>query len=92
MTKQEVIETYFMEHRAKLLDLAAFLDRFDRAQDVAGVDSEFRIAAFRSALEILSDGNENRVQRLLDHFSDPTEEPLESAAGLKGAHGAWSGK
>ena len=31
LTGPQVVDLYFMEHRAKLLDLAAFLDRLDRA-------------------------------------------------------------
>ena len=31
MTRQQVLDLYFMENRAKLIDLAAFLDRVDRA-------------------------------------------------------------
>ena len=31
LDKQQVLDLYFLEHRAKLLDLAAFLDRYDRA-------------------------------------------------------------
>ena len=46
-----VTEFYFMEHRAKLIDLAAFLDRVDRSEG----EDDFRIDAFRSALSILSD-------------------------------------
>jgi len=46
MTRQKVTDLYFMEARAKLVDLAAFLDRVDRAE---GQD-DFRIKAFRRAL------------------------------------------
>jgi hypothetical protein len=31
MKREQVIDLYFMEARAKLIDLAAFLDRVDRA-------------------------------------------------------------
>ena len=46
MTRQKVLDLYFMEARAKLIDLAAFLDRVDRAPR----DGRFRIEAFRRAL------------------------------------------
>ena len=89
MTADQVLSEYFMEHRAKLLDVAAFLDRLDRA---GGAPSEdFRYDAFVDALRILVDGNGSRAARMLDLLSDPTQDPLESAAGLKGAHGAWPG-
>ena len=89
MTSATVLDEYFMEHRAKLLDLAAYLDRLDRASGETGGD--FRYESFKDALTILCDGKGDRTARILDQLSDPTTEPLESAAGLKGAHGAWPG-
>ncbi len=86
MTRDQVIETYFMEHRAKLLEVAAFLDRLDRSE---GDSDDFRMRSFYDALELLTDGKSDRTARLLDLFSDTTEEPIESAAGMKGASGAW---
>ena len=85
--RSRVIELYFMEHRAKLIDIAAFLDRLDRGDDDTGGD-DFRIAAFRRALSVLSDGQPHRARRVLDLFSDHSTEPLQTAAGLKGAFGA----
>lgn len=85
-TKQQVIDSYFMEHRAKLIDLAAYLDRIDRAQGEA-VD-DFRDIAFRSAIEILLDGESHRAKRILESFSDFTADLPQSAEGMKGAAGA----
>ena len=85
-TKQQVIDTYFMEHRARLVDIAAYLDRIDRGQ---GDDPEdFRDAAFRRAVAILIDGESHRAKRILDLLSDHTTELPQSAAGMKGAAGA----
>ena len=89
-TSQEVIDRYFLEHRAKLIDLAAFLDRIDRASDTGNADSDYRIAALLEALDVLSDDRANRAGRILAIFSDTdtaTELP-QSAAGVKGAAGA----
>ena len=33
MNQKEIIDRYFLEHRAKVLDVAAFLDRIDRCSD-----------------------------------------------------------
>ena len=88
--RSRVIELYFMEHRAKLVDIAAFLDRLDRADDDLG-EEDFRIAAFRAAIAVLIDGHPRRSQRILELFSDPTAEPIPSAAGMNGAHGAYPG-
>ena len=87
--RSRVIDLYFMEHRAKLLDVAAFLDRHDRAPDDLGHD-DFRMEAFRRAAGILIDGRPQRASRVLELFSDPTEEPI-PAAGMQGAHGAYPG-
>ena len=85
MTRKQVIDQYFLEHRAKLLDIAAYLDRIDRTN---AADEDFRDAAFRQALEILSDGETHRAKRILHFLSDHTTEMPQSADGMKGASGA----
>ena len=85
-TKQQVIDTYFMEHRAKLVDLAAYLDRIDRGQGAN--PNDFRDAAFRQAIAILTDGQTHRAKRVLHLLSDHTTEMTQSADGMKGAAGA----
>jgi hypothetical protein len=88
MSSKQVIDAYFMEHRAKLLDVAAFLDRIDRSAAEADEAEDFRMAAFREALGVLSESKPHRAKRVLEVFSDHSSEPIESAAGMKGAHGA----
>ena len=88
--RSRVIELYFMEHRAKLIDIAAFLDRLDRAEDDLG-GADFRVAAFHRAVDILNDAKPHRSKRVLELFSDPTTEPIPSAARLKSAVGAYRG-
>lgn len=83
-SRDQIIDLYFMEHRAKLLDIAAFLDRVDRAGD--GED-DARLAAFRSAVAVLTEASPGRAERIHLVFSDPTVEPI-AAAGMKGAIGA----
>jgi hypothetical protein len=85
--REEVINTYFMEHRAKLIDLAAYLDRLDRARPVSD-EADFRDVAFRKAISILTDGDSQRARRILDLLSDHTSEMPQSAEGMKGALGA----
>ena len=79
-----MIDEYFLDHRAKLLDLAAFLDRVDRAPD-DGAD-DFRMRAFRNALAILDDGSPERARRVLESMSDLTTTLIDVAPG-KGACG-----
>lgn len=93
LTRERAIELYYLEHRAKLLDIAAFLDRIDRADPSTEVGEEdFRIRTFREALGILAESKPGRARRILELFSDPTAEPLDSAKGLKGAYGAYPGE
>lgn len=87
MTRAQVIDAYFMEHRAKLIDIAAFLDRLDRGED-AGIGQDFRMSAFQRALDILKDEGPGRARRVLGAFSDPTREPI-PAASMQGATGAY---
>jgi len=84
MTRQQVLDLYFMENRAKLIDLAAFLDRVDRASG----EADFRLGAFKEATRHLADNKPERAKNVLLSLSDPTTEPIEKAPG-KGAVGAW---
>ena len=86
-SRSAIVDLYFMEHRAKLIDIAAFLDRFDRAPAV-GDETDFRVEAFRRALAILSDGGPERARRILEILSDHSTDPIPSAADMKGAFGA----
>ena len=86
MTRQQVLDLYFMENRAKLIDLAAFLDRVDRASG----EADFRLDAFKQALGELNGGQPDRVKKVLLSLSDPTTDPIDKAPG-KGAVGAWPG-
>jgi hypothetical protein len=48
------------------------------------------LRSLREALRLLVDGKPERAQRVLELFSDHTEEPIEKAP-MKGATGAWEG-
>ncbi len=84
LTRQEIIDRYFLEHRAKVLDIAAFLDRIDRSPKG---ESDFRIEALMKCIEELQTDTQGRTQRILDLLSDQTTDPIERA-GTKGASGA----
>ena len=87
MTRTEIIDAYFMEHRARLIDIAAWLDRLDRARDSVPI-ADVRETAFRQALELLTDGSSHRVRRILTLLSDHSADLPQSAHGMKGASGA----
>jgi hypothetical protein len=89
LSRRAAIDLYFLEHRAKLLDIAAFLDRIERCRPEPGEGPDFRLAAFRQAVAMLLDEHPERARRIHELLSDPTTQPLASAAGLKGAHGAY---
>ena len=84
MTRQQVLDLYFLDARHKLIEVAAFLDRVERA---TGKD-DFRLKAFRSAVGKLGNQKKEKVKNVLLAFSDPTKEPIPAATG-KGAVGAW---
>ena len=75
-----------MEARAKLIDIAAFLDRVDRAEG----ETDFRLAGFTKALNELNGKKAERAKNVLLSLSDPTGEPI-LAATTKAACGAWPG-
>ncbi|MFM1904934.1 MAG: hypothetical protein RLZZ440_2834 [Planctomycetota bacterium] len=85
LTGPEVVDRYFMEHRAKLLDLAAFLDRLDRAAPPAARD-DVRIRGLRRAIPLLLDEAGDRTRRILELLSDHSREPI-AAAPSQGALG-----
>ncbi len=87
MNRQQLLDLYYLEARSKLIDIAAFLDRVDRAKG----DGDFRLTAFRQALTQLEPGASSRAERVLGSLSDPTTEPI-PAATTKAACGAWPGK
>ncbi|HUA37594.1 MAG TPA: hypothetical protein VMA35_04245 [Candidatus Sulfopaludibacter sp.] len=84
MTKQQVLDLYFLDARHKLIEVAAFLDRVERSP---GKD-DFRLKAFRRALGKLSGRQWEKARHVLLAFSDPTTKPIARAEG-KGACGAW---
>lgn len=90
MSAIEILDLYFIENRARLLDIASFLDRIDRYDGAAEAKNDFRYQAFVSALGLLNGTGPGRTAAIQNSFSDQSTEPLASAVGLK-AVGAWDG-
>ncbi len=86
MTRQQILDLYFMDARSKLIDLAAFLDRVDRAEG----EADFRLKAFRLALQELKRVEPERAKKVLLVLSDPTTKPIARAT-TKAASGAFNG-
>lgn len=84
MTRQQILDLYFLNARHQLIEIAAFLDRVERAE---GKD-DFRLKSFRAALTKLDGKKKNKAKSVLLAFSDLTMKPIAKAEG-KGAGGAW---
>jgi hypothetical protein len=87
MTRQQVLDLYFLNARHQLIEIAAFLDRTERA---SGQD-DFRLQAFRAALKELSGRKKQKTKRVQLAFSDRTTKPIKQAT-TKAACGAFPGK
>jgi hypothetical protein len=66
----KALETFFLEARCKLLDIAAILDRINRGQEAGEVLADDpRIERIRKALEVLHDQSGGRAERIQQIFS-----------------------
>ena len=83
-TTVNLVDLGFMDSRSKLIDLAAFLDRVQRA----GQDGDFRVEALKNAIALLSKDEPQRAKEVLLSFSDPSAEPIDKAT-MQGAIGAF---
>ncbi len=63
------LDTYFLEARSKLLDLAATLDRIDRGQGATETTQDLRLEKIRQALDVLKDQAPGRAERIQRIFS-----------------------
>jgi hypothetical protein len=90
LTAKELVDEYFIENRTKVLEIAAFLDRLDRA-DPSYAGRDFRMRAFAEALAGLSHkaGRLDHIQHVL---SDPRDVPLDALdrKSALGAYDRWS--
>ena len=82
-----IVDEYFIENRTRLLEIAAFLDRVDRA-DPALAGRDFRLRVFAEALQVLAGGQADRLLQIQMLLSDPALEPL-AALDRKSAQGAY---
>jgi len=69
MTAREVLDAYFLETRCKLIEVAANLDRVDRAAGRAEVEGDRRMRFIGEALKILGSGAPNRAELVLKLWS-----------------------
>ena len=69
MPAAKTLDAYFLEMRAKLLDVAATLDRIGRGADAPVAANDPRLAKVRQALEVLLDESGGRAERIQKIFS-----------------------
>ena len=74
LSPQKTLDTYYLEARRDLLEVAAMLDRYDESvkRDGQKAGDESRKDSLLQAMEILSKpdhADANRVEQLLVHFA-----------------------
>lgn len=72
-TASDVLDRDFLEIRSRILDLAAALDRLDRASNRDRVENDPRLAQCHAAIETLLRSDPNRAETVQILFSDPYE-------------------
>lgn len=90
LDREQLIQLGFLEARARVLDVAAFLDRVQRATPPAGGPADAlqddRVQAVVAAMRLALDGQPERARRMLELWSDTTTDPVAKADG-KAARG-----
>lgn len=71
LSAADMLDREFLEIRCRLLDIAAALDRIDRADGAQAVRGDPRVAKLSKAAGILVDGQPERAKRVQMLFSDP---------------------
>ena len=72
LSPQQVLDTYFPEVRAKLIEIAAMMDRYERAGGKSNA-ADPRLRQFGESLAVLASlaGKADRTERIQRIFSDP---------------------
>lgn len=87
-TQADVLNRDFLEARARILDLAAALDRLDRAPRTSAESADGRLQLLRQGIQALLANEPQRaetVQRLFSLDYDPNwRERFQLAAGSRG--------
>ena len=71
MSARQVMDAYFLETRAKLIEIAANLDRVDRAADLAELRGDMRLTFIAEALKVLESPGAGRAERIQRLYSKP---------------------
>jgi hypothetical protein len=82
MNAKQVLDREFLEIRCKILEIAAALDRQDRADGF--VDSDPRVRSLREALQVLLSDGPNRAELVQMIFSRQYEPNWREEFGVSG--------
>ena len=83
MSAAPLVDLQFIDARARVIDVAAFLDRMERH----GQADDYRVQELKRALlEVLKE-EPGRARRVLEALSDASVEPIPAAI-IQGAFGA----
>ncbi len=80
MNAPEILDREFLEVRARLLEVAASLDRIDRAD--GAVEQDPRVAKLLSALDVLRSPKPGRAEQLQIIFSQNYQDDWRQSYGL----------
>ncbi len=69
VASKQALDSYFLEARCKILDLAAILDRIGRGKEASTTSGDPRLERIRQALDILQDPSGGRAERIQQVFS-----------------------
>ncbi len=74
LSPKQTLDTYYLEARRDLLEVAALLDRYDQAvsRDGQKAEDESKLEVLRDAMSLLAKTDHtkaNRTEQLLEHFS-----------------------
>lgn len=88
MRSDEIMQKYFIENRSRLLDLAAYLDRIQRAEKPEIAFKDSRMLLLLKSIEELLSPEPKRTERIQTILSDQNLKPLDSIPMDKNAQGA----
>jgi len=89
MKGKALLDSYFLENRARVLEIASFLDRLGRCEGSEGIRGDYRYRSLMKALKVITEPQAKRARAVQLIFSDHSDQPADRA-GLP-ATGAWMG-
>jgi len=73
-TAQEILEQDFLNIRSLILDLAASLDRLDRAEGAESLSNHEQMKLLQGGIDLVKEEGPGRAAKVQLHFSDQYEE------------------